>query len=155
MILLRTHGFDRRVSAVDHRHTLLDARVIFVLRLLRDPLFGCAFTALLRLVVCRAAVFDAFQEFSLLSYNPNPQELMVTSVGNRATTQSVHYLELMLTLDGEPARKPGLELGLHSDSHELRQQLLAQSLDAVAKQGREQIARIDVDRSAPLKRGSR
>ncbi len=110
---------------------------------------------MLRLVVCRAAVFDAFQEFSLLSYNPNPQELMVTSVGNRATTQSVHYLELMLTLDGEPARKPGLELGLHSDSHELRQQLLAQSLDAVAKQGREQIARIDVDRSAPLKRGSR
>lgn len=155
MILLRTHGFDRRVSAVDHHPTLLDACVIFVLRLLRGPLFGCVFTVLLRLVVCRAAVFGAFQEFSLLSYNPNPQDLMVASVGNRATTQSVHYLELMLTLDGEPVRKLGLELSLHSDSHELRQQLLAQSLDAVVKQGRKQIARIDADRSAPLKCGSR
>jgi hypothetical protein len=101
-----------------------------------------------------ADFFGAFEGFSLLSSNPNLQGMMVASVANRAAAQSIHYLELMLTLDGEPVRQLGRQLGWSGDAEELRQQLLAGGLDALAKQGREQIARIDAERSASLDCGS-
>jgi adenosine deaminase len=101
-----------------------------------------------------ADFFGAFEGFSLLSSNPNLQGMMVASVANRAAAQSIHYLELMLTLDGEPIRQLGRQLGWSGDAQRLRQQLLAGGLDALVTQGRQHIAKIDEDRSASLDCGS-
>jgi hypothetical protein len=101
-----------------------------------------------------ADFFAAFEGFSLLSSDPDLKGRMVASVANRAATQSIHYLELMLTLDGDPVRRLGRQLGWNGDAQVLRQQLLAQGLDQLVKQGQQQITRIDSDRAAALQCGS-
>jgi len=101
-----------------------------------------------------ADFFGAFQGFSLLSSNPRLQGLMAASVANRAAAQSIHYLELMLTLNGDSVAQLGRQLGWNGDAKKLRKQLLTGGLDALVKQGREQIARIDADRAAALNCGS-
>jgi len=78
----------------------------------------------------------------------------VASVANRAAAQSVHYLELMLTLDGERVRQLGQQRGWNGDAQELRQQLLTGGLEPLVQQGVEQISRIDADRAAALQCGS-
>lgn len=101
-----------------------------------------------------ADFFAAFQGFSLLSSDPDLQGRMVASVANRAATQSIQYLELMLTLDGEPVRQLGRQLGWNGNAQVLRQQLLARGLDQLVQQGLQQITRIDTDRAAALQCGS-
>jgi hypothetical protein len=82
------------------------------------------------------------------------QGQLVASVANRAAAQSVHYLELMLTLDGEGVRQLGRQRGWDGDAQQLRQQLLTGGLEALVKQGLKQISRIDANRAAALACGS-
>ena len=97
-----------------------------------------------------ADFFRAFRGFSALSSNPELQGLMVASVANRAARQSIHYLELMITLDGEPVRKLGRELGWTGDAENLRRQLLSQGLDAQVRKGLQAIEAIEADKRAAL-----
>lgn len=94
--------------------------------------------------------FKAFQGFSALSSRSDLQGLMVASVANRAASQSIHYLELMITLDGDPVRKLGRDLGWSADTESLRKRLLTQGLEAQVRQGVKTIESIDADRRAAL-----
>lgn len=97
-----------------------------------------------------ADFFGAFHGFSALSSRSDLQGRMVASVANRAARQSIHYLELMLTLDAEPVRRLGRNLGWTGDADALRRQLLQQGLDEHVQRGLQQLALIDRDRQAAL-----
>ncbi len=90
-----------------------------------------------------ADFFSAFQGFSALSSNPELQAAMVAAVANRAAAQSILYLELMLSLDGEAVRALGRAQGWQRDWAAMRTSLLQQGISSLAERGRMQVEAVD------------
>ncbi len=82
--------------------------------------------------------FDAFAGFDLISSSFSRQDDMVAEVANRAASQEVFYLELMLTMQGSAVRKLGQQMGWRGDFAQMRQRLLGLGLmELVAKGSRD------------------
>lgn len=77
--------------------------------------------------------FEAFAGFDDISSSPSRQDDMVAEVANRAASQQISYLELLMTVQGSAVRKLGREVGLNGGFAQARDRLLAQGLmDLVA-----------------------
>ncbi|MFN6132863.1 MAG: adenosine deaminase [Synechococcaceae cyanobacterium] len=79
--------------------------------------------------------FQAFAGFDLISGSLSRQDDMVAEVANRAASQHVFYLELMITVQGSGVRKLGQQVGWNGDFARTRQQLLDQGLLDLVRQG--------------------
>ena len=90
-----------------------------------------------------ADFFSAFKGFAAVSSNPELQAAMVAAVANRAAAQSVLYLELMVSLDGEAVRALGRAQGWQRDWAAMRTSLLQKGISSLAERGRMQIESID------------
>ncbi|HEY9631146.1 MAG TPA: hypothetical protein V6C84_27970 [Coleofasciculaceae cyanobacterium] len=94
--------------------------------------------------------FQAFGSFSPISDSASRQDDMVAEVANRAASQHISYLELMLTTEGSAVRQLGREVGWNRDFAQFRQQLLDRGLmDRVAK-GSQRIAELERQVAATL-----
>lgn len=89
--------------------------------------------------------FEAFAGFDLISSSLARQDDMVAEVANRAASQHIHYLELMLTLKGSEVRKLGRSLGWTGDFARMRQQLLAAGLMELVAQGRQELSTLNAE----------
>lgn len=79
--------------------------------------------------------FQAFAGIDLISGSISRQDDMVAEVANRAASQHVFYLELMITVQGSGVRKLGQQVGWNGDFARTRQQLLDQGLLDLVRQG--------------------
>jgi adenosine deaminase len=95
--------------------------------------------------------FEAFAAFSPISSSPSRQDDMVAEVANRAASQHVSYLELMMTVQGSEARQLGRAVGWNRNLAQMRQQLLDRGLPALVTKGSQEIA--EIDRQVPLTLG--
>lgn len=87
--------------------------------------------------------FQAFAGFSAISDNPVRQDDMVAEVANRAASQHISYLELMLTVQGSAVRQLGREVGWSGNLAQTRQQLLDQGLTDLVTKGSQQLAALE------------
>jgi hypothetical protein len=83
--------------------------------------------------------FQAFGGFGPISDNPARQDDMVAEVANRAASQQIFYLELMLTVQGSAVRQLGREVGWSGSFAEMRRQLLDRGLADLVTQGSQQM----------------
>ncbi|MFN7900716.1 MAG: hypothetical protein ACK5N0_13830 [Synechococcaceae cyanobacterium] len=80
--------------------------------------------------------------FDLISGSLSRQDDMMAKVANRAASQHVFYLELMITLPGGGVRKLGQQVGWNGDFARTRQQLLKQGLLELVRQGEQDLRTI-------------
>jgi adenosine deaminase/adenosine deaminase CECR1 len=84
--------------------------------------------------------FQAFAGFELISSSLSRQDDMVAEVANRAASQHVFYLELMLTLKGSEVRKLGQQVAMTGDFAQMRQRLLDLGLMDLVQQGNQDLS---------------
>jgi len=89
--------------------------------------------------------FDAFSGFDLISSSLTRQDDMVAEVANRAASQHINYLELMLTIQGSPVRTLGRTVGWTGNFAQMRQQLLALGLNNLVAQGSQDLATLNAE----------
>lgn len=89
--------------------------------------------------------FDAFAGFDLISSSLTRQDDMVAEVANRAASQHINYLELMLTIQGSPVRTLGRTVGWTGNFAQMRQQLLALGLNNLVAQGSQDLATLNAE----------
>jgi adenosine deaminase/adenosine deaminase CECR1 len=95
--------------------------------------------------------FAAFAGFGEISDDPSLRANMVAEVANRAASQHITYLELMLTLQGSGARQLGQKLGLAKGFAETRRLLLADpTFQALLQKGRQELETLETQRAATL-----
>jgi hypothetical protein len=94
--------------------------------------------------------FQAFAGFDLISGSLSRQDDMVAEIANRAASQHVHYLELMLTLKGGEVRKLGQQVGWSGDFPRMRQQLLDQGLLDLVRQGDQDLRTLQRETASTL-----
>ncbi|MGA7935726.1 MAG: hypothetical protein WCA35_19405, partial [Kovacikia sp.] len=87
--------------------------------------------------------FQAFDGFDLISSSPTRKGDMVAEVANRAASQHISYLELLLTTQGGPTQQLARSIGWKSDFAEQRRQLLANGLLSLVAKGRQELDRIE------------
>jgi hypothetical protein len=87
--------------------------------------------------------FETFGSFSPISSAPSRQDDMVAEVSNRAASQHISYLELMLTVQGGEARQLGKKVGWNRNFAQMRQQLLEGGLKALVEKGSQELADLD------------
>lgn len=92
--------------------------------------------------------FKAFAGFSAISSSPSRQDEMVASVANRAASQNIFYLELMLTVQGSEVRKLGRTVGWNPNLAEMRQKLLDAGLMSFIPKGSQELA--ETERQLPI-----
>jgi hypothetical protein len=98
--------------------------------------------------------FQAFAGFDLISGSLSRQDDMVAEVANRAASQHVFYLELMITLQGGGVRKLGQQVGWNGDFARTRQQLLEQGLLELVRQGEQDLQTIRREASTTMACGT-
>lgn len=82
--------------------------------------------------------FEAFGGFDLISSSLSRQDDMVAEVANRAASQHIFYLELLITLRGNEVRKLGRAVGWTGNFAQMRQQLRDLGMmDLVARGGQD------------------
>ncbi|MEH2058147.1 MAG: adenosine deaminase [Nostoc sp.] len=86
--------------------------------------------------------FDAFAGFGAISDSASRRDDMVASVANRAASQHINYLELMLTVEGSEVRQLGREVGWNKDLQEMHHQLLKRGLTKLVTLGSQQFAQL-------------
>lgn len=84
--------------------------------------------------------FQAFGGFGSISSAMDRQDDMVAEVANRAASQHIFYLELMMTVRGSEVRQLGQQVGWHPDFAEMQQRLLAAGLPELVAQGSQDMA---------------
>ena len=94
--------------------------------------------------------FQAFSGFSALSDSTSRQDDMVAEVANRAASQHVSYLELMLTVQGSAVRQMGREAIWSQDFAQVRRQLLDRGLPALVTKGSQQLVNLERQVSTTL-----
>ncbi len=94
--------------------------------------------------------FQAFDGFDLISSAPNRKGDMVAEVANRAASQHISYLELLLTTQGSATQKLARSLPWNSNFAEMRRQLLEKGLLNLVANGRQEIDRIERQTAAAL-----
>jgi adenosine deaminase/adenosine deaminase CECR1 len=87
--------------------------------------------------------FQAFDGFDLISSAPNRKGDMVAEVANRAASQHISYLELLLTTQGGATQQLARSLPWNPNFAEMRRQLLAKGLPQIVAQGRQELDRIE------------
>jgi hypothetical protein len=87
--------------------------------------------------------FEAFAGFGLISDSPTRQDDMVAEVANRAASQHITYLELMLTVQGGAVRQLGREIGWKGDFAQMQRQLLDRGLMDLVAKGSQHFAELD------------
>ena len=104
--------------------------------------------------------FQAFGGFDPVSDVLSLRDDMIAEVANRAASQHISYLELMLTIQGSATRRLGREIGLTHDGNDhnfavARQRLLAdERFQALLAQGIEDVERMDNERAIALQCGT-
>ena len=96
--------------------------------------------------------FATFREFGPVSSQRGDD--MLASVANRAATQHIFYLEVMLTFQGKAIRNLGRRLGWEGDLALTRQRLLDHGLRDLVGKGVEDIATLSSEYRKILKCGT-
>lgn len=99
--------------------------------------------------------FDAFTGFGAMSDSKSRQDDMVAEVANRAASQHITYLELMLTVQGSAVRQLGREVGWNDDFAQMQRQLLARGLNELVTKGSQQFAQLEREVSKTLGCGTK
>ncbi|MEB3254965.1 MAG: hypothetical protein VKJ05_01125, partial [Synechococcaceae cyanobacterium] len=94
--------------------------------------------------------FDAFAGFDAISSALARQDDMVAEVANRAASQHIFHLELMLTMKGSDVRKLGRSAGWNGDFTQTRQRLQSLGLAELVAQGSENINTLNREVAATL-----
>jgi Adenosine deaminase len=104
--------------------------------------------------------FQAFAGFSPISDSPTRQDDMVAEVANRAASEHISYLELLLTVQGSEVRQLGREVGwhtavdhpdlTHNNFAQIRQQLLDRGLMDLVAKGSQQLVNLEQQVSTTL-----
>jgi hypothetical protein len=94
--------------------------------------------------------FEAFAGFDAISSSLGRQDDMVAEVANRAASQHIFYLELMLTMKGGDVRRLGRKVGYSGDLAQMQQQLLNQGLLELVEQGRQDLDTLTRETAATL-----
>ncbi|MHC5769506.1 MAG: amidohydrolase family protein [Nostoc sp.] len=94
--------------------------------------------------------FEAFSGFGSISDSMSRRDDMVASVANRAASQHITYLELMLTVQGSEVRQLGREVGWNKDLQEMHRQLLKRGLTKLVTLGSQQFAQLEGEVSKTL-----
>jgi hypothetical protein len=87
--------------------------------------------------------FEAFAGFGAISDSATRQDDMVAEVANRAASQHINYLELMLTVQGGAVRQLGREVGWNGDFAQMQRQLLDRGLMDLVAKGSQQFAELE------------
>lgn len=87
--------------------------------------------------------FDAFTGFGTISDSASRRDDMVASVANRAASQHITYLELMLTVQGSEVRQLGREVGWNQDFQKMHEQLLQRGLTKLVTLGNQQLIQLE------------
>jgi adenosine deaminase/adenosine deaminase CECR1 len=88
--------------------------------------------------------FQAFDGFDLISSSPSRKGDMVADVANRAASQHVSYLELLLTTQGGATQQLARSVGWNPTNFaEQRRQLLAKGLLSLVADGKQELDRIE------------
>jgi Adenosine deaminase len=95
--------------------------------------------------------FEAFAGFDPISSAKSRQDDMVAEVANRAASQHISYLELMLTVQGSEVRQLGRAVGWNRNFAQMQQQLRDRGLMKLVTQGSQQFA--DLERQVALTLG--
>lgn len=98
--------------------------------------------------------FDAFAGFDPIASAPNRGGDMLADVAQRAASQTVFYLELLHTSQGEPAAALGRALRWTGDLAEMRRQLLNSGLANLVAQGSQELSRMEAQKARSLGCGS-
>jgi adenosine deaminase/adenosine deaminase CECR1 len=95
--------------------------------------------------------FEAFGKFGSISDNVALKDDMVAEVANRAASQHITYLELMLTFQGGAVRRLGQEIGLSKGFAETRRLLLGDArFQKLLQKGLQELESLDTQRSQTL-----
>ncbi|MGV0105536.1 adenosine deaminase [Nostoc sp. DSM 114160] len=94
--------------------------------------------------------FEAFSGFGTISDSMSRRDDMVAEVANRAASQHINYLELMLTVQGSEVRQLGREVGWNKDLQEMQRQLLKRGLTKLVTLGSQQFAQLEGEVSKTL-----
>ena len=94
--------------------------------------------------------FEAFAGFDKISSDLGRQDNMVAEVANRAASQHVFYLELMLTMKGSEVRRLGRQVGYSGDFAQMQQQLFNQGLQELVEKGRQNLETLNRETAAAL-----
>lgn len=94
--------------------------------------------------------FEAFTGFDAISSSLARQDDMVAEVANRAASQHIHHLELMLTVKGSDVRKLGRSAGWNGDFSQTRQRLQALGLADLVAKGSQNIDTLNREVAATL-----
>jgi hypothetical protein len=97
--------------------------------------------------------FQAFEGFDLISSAPNRRDDMVAEVANRAASQHIGYLELMLTFQGSEVRQVAKSIPWTGNFADVRQQLLAKGLPALVDKAKQELDTLEAETAATLKCG--
>jgi adenosine deaminase/adenosine deaminase CECR1 len=87
--------------------------------------------------------FEAFSGFGPISDSMSRRDDMVAEVANRAASQHITYLELMLTVQGSEVRQLGREVGWNKDFALMHRQLLKGGLTKLVILGSQQLAQLE------------
>jgi hypothetical protein len=94
--------------------------------------------------------FEAFGNFGAISSAPSRQGDMVADVANRAASQHISYLELMLTVQGSEVRQLGRQGGWNGNFAQMRQQLLDRGLMKLVTKGQQELAALELQRAKTM-----
>ncbi|MEH2205017.1 MAG: adenosine deaminase [Nostoc sp.] len=94
--------------------------------------------------------FEAFSGFGPISDSMSRRDDMVAEIANRAASQHITYLELMLTVQGSEVRQLGREVGWNKDLQEMHRQLLKRGLSKLVTLGNQQFAQLEREVSKTL-----
>lgn len=94
--------------------------------------------------------FQAFNGFDLISSAPNRKGDMVAEVANRAASQHISYLELLLTTQSSAVKKLAKSIPWTGDLATMRRQLLDGGLSSLVAAGKQEIDAIETQTKAAL-----
>ncbi len=98
--------------------------------------------------------FETFASFSPISSAQSRQDDMVAEVANRAASQHISYLELMLTVQGSEVRQIGRTVKLSRDFAQMRQQLIDRGLIKLVTKGSQEFTDLEQQLSKTMECGS-
>ena len=98
--------------------------------------------------------FEAFAGFDLISSSLSRQDDMVAEVANRAASQHIFYLELLITLRGSEVRKLGQKIAYTGNLAQMRQQLLAAGLTELVAMGLQDMATLTDEMAKTMRCGT-
>ncbi len=94
--------------------------------------------------------FQAFEGFDLISSSPKRRGDMVAEVANRAASQHVSYLELLLTTQGGATQQLARSIDWNPNFAEMRRQLVAKGLLSLVANGKQELDQIEHQAAAAL-----